>query len=459
MITALPDHKERAIKYIMTTTKNRLASVPPDELTSQLLTNLITIRTSDRPDTLFIEQELQKAFNLILNGFHYYIVSYEGSNNSGLISKIYSALKKIKNYQTGYPISSFVINFNAKIYVFLLKKPVASSSTSRNTLSNTKLQFTEELLGFKYKPYLCLNDKKMLLTALKTHNFVQQCLAHNILIYHNIFHLPTNKLEPAESFAYNEYGIQAFVLACELSHELADKNKCIVDISTKTWLIPKLLNGFFEEKYKIHHQDLNKLSKSDVFISIGLPNYANIYQFLILIAENLSSYGQLQITTDLISPFKNEKEQKCNFLLHKLHNILPLLGDNEIINTEKNINGNDLLIYDKFRFNILTAFILAENSSVFEAELLLKNILNFCKLFLENRMLPSTLLHFRIALNKLDELLIDLDNTNNIKTSAHNFINIAETLGFNLKKHHRIYPTHGNSKYDAGKHFFLLEKK
>jgi hypothetical protein len=439
-----------------------------------LLESKISLRISEIPDLACLEHEMKRGLHLVLNGLPYFLISFEGCATLKLQNQIQLSLININRKRVKFPVHECVITFDDNIYVFFIKKHSLNYQTSLNKLSNRSLIHSEKIFTLYQKSQLNSEDLNFLNKTINDSNLAIQSLSLAALLNHNIYQLPDALKNQFNSFKHQvdystnlinlegrtflDLGILSINLAQELESYLNEHRCKAIDISHKTDFSNKSYYELFIKDLAVSFLSIEQIFKAKALISIGLPDQYSIYEFLVLTHERLEKKGRLFITTEMISTFYTPQEQKKNFLLHRLLYLLPLICEKETLKQTNILNGNDLMIYSKFKFDILTAIVLIENNSLFEAELLLKNLFTFCNSFLEDRVLPPVFIFFQIALSKLKELLNDLDQNLYLKTNVKNFKTIAEAIGFKLIKHNRILPTHGNEKDQAGIHFFVLEK-
>jgi hypothetical protein len=467
--------------------QNKLNLTPQVE--ANLLTPYINVRVSGQPDLLTIKSEFSKALNSLLGSISSYIISFEDIYNTNLISPIYLSLKKLSRYPKRNPVTTSVISFAGNIYVFFIKdilncEPNDFEHSRQHT--NSTIRLANRLHQLKNRPILNTNEKKLLEKTINEENLSLQSIALNTLISHNIYRIPdplqrqlicyksrtdlAASLEIIDQYIFPEGGIQTLSFANELSPYIQNNYSCrgapaplyneikIIGSDQYANLIFRNLNDFFDPIHYLTNPPLGTTERTNILLSTGPSKGMNLYELIIQARENLNRSGLLLISLELLSPFRSVREQRKNLLLHQLKLIMPLLWDDEALKELNSINGNDLLIYSKFRFNIFTAYTLIEHNSLLEAELLLNNLLSFCKVLLVGRMLPPALFLFHVAVTRLEVMLEDIENNIQAKTSTENFMALANSLGFKIKKQKRIYPTHGSKNENAGVHFIVLEK-
>lgn len=439
-----------------------------------LLEPEISLRLSEIPETTSLQHEIKRGLHLVLNGLPYYIISFEGCTTLKLHEQIQLSILNLNKQKVKFPIYEFVITYNDTLYLFFIKKHFLHYQPSLFKSNNGTFSQAEKIFTLYQKSQLSSEDLNFLNTTINDSNLIFQSLSLVALRKHNIYQLPdilknqficfnkqaelsTNLLNLEEP-SFLDLGIKSINLTQELESYLYEHRASAFDISTRTDFLNKCYYELFNTDLPISFLTLEQTFNSKALISIGLPIQYSIYEFLVLIYKRLEKKGRLFLITEMISSFATPQELKKNFLLHRLHFLLPLICEKETHHQKQILNGNDLMIYSKFKFDILTALILIENNSLFEAELLLKNLLTFSNSFLEDRVLPPTFIFFKIALSKLKVLLNDLDQNLYLKTDIKSFKAMAESNGFKLIKHNRIIPTHGLEKDQAGIHFIVLER-
>lgn len=230
------------------------------------------------------------------------------------------------------------------------------------------------------------------------------------------------------------------------------------------------LSGNEESEWEVHNKNadyyrssLEKYKPAHLFpavVAIGSPANTGISAFLQQIHKWIKKGGLLIWVDEMLQPFSNEKEQTLGLIKHRVWRILDKLCYRPEYPTGREEWVAELL--NKVLPHILYLAMSGDAESAVRR--IGEAYLNIQKIHRETPIPWATCEPRGIGMDffeaiEINKLAQALQNKITHHTYGERFVILAESCGFQLKKHERIYATDGDREWDAGTHLFVLEKQ
>lgn len=209
---------------------------------------------------------------------------------------------------------------------------------------------------------------------------------------------------------------------------------------------------------KINFLELEIKKQVPLVMSTGASHHFNTHFFFQKTWKVLKDGGLFLVADEFISPFQSEVERKRNLILHHTFYILALMFEIPF-NQEDDIFDDEFCLMEWFKHDIPLASYFAWVNNVNKAIYICRDLLARChKLGSPNKVSNPLMAFYRLQLLELEALVAGLDYEVEQKTYLERFVQMAESVGFSLVYHSRIYPTFGDRAMDAGTHVFAFRK-
>lgn len=443
------------------------------------LDQYVNVRLEAHQSLRTIALYIKKASLAVLNGIPFYIIKIQNNSKNELILQIRTLLAEQLNQNAKTQLFHRVFINNGNIYIFFIKKypiiPIPNTRKSRPTsLLNDDVDSGFLIAELRSKSNLDPSESEFLQSKTINTNVTLQCLAAEALAHHGLFALPKflqnqficfksisekqDTLDSLDQIAFPQCGNQALLMAEKIDELTIETKNPFVIVKARNWQSTYFLKNLFKATHVPEEKDLRNISSADNLVIIDLPADQNIFQALDDCYHKLKNEGYLLLSAELISPFQTVEEQNLSFWRYKLYQLMQLLWEGSQLNTQINLNGHDLILYQQFQFSIFMAYVLVNKLLFKQAERILFETFRTCSLLLQDRMLASPLILFRMALGKLEALLEENQQFDETKTNVNNVISLAEGIGFKNIEHHRIFAGPGPNVHDSGTHLIVLQK-
>ena len=228
--------------------------------------------------------------------------------------------------------------------------------------------------------------------------------------------------------------------------------------------------GYLKERFK-NNSFINPIQKGffdyhpdepcKLAISVGSSHHFNTYFLFQHARKILSKDGYLIISDEFISPFSNRRERTKNIISHHIRYIFDLIKlgnqNNEFVSS-CNDDEYELLrvshsVYPRIKLEILAGNI--EN-----AEKMCRDLLERISIIVDNNLNISNsfLSYYRLSFLELQALVAGIDYDVECKTYVENLIKMAESQGFSLEHHEKIYTTTSGGNFNSGTHLVCFKK-
>lgn len=193
----------------------------------------------------------------------------------------------------------------------------------------------------------------------------------------------------------------------------------------------------------------------DAAVSIGASHHLDTKQFLSSIHECLAAEGVLVIADEMLAPFRDRRERNLALVTHHLWYILDTLFDLPASSSEA-----ERAVCDILKQGLPLAMSLALSGRSEAATRQVRETFEAATdIDLGNALVAREAAFNRFHLLELQALVAGLDYEVEQKTYPARFVSLAESSGFSLLQHRRIYATQGDGSYDAGTHLFVMVKR
>jgi transcriptional regulator with XRE-family HTH domain/SAM-dependent methyltransferase len=190
-------------------------------------------------------------------------------------------------------------------------------------------------------------------------------------------------------------------------------------------------------------------------VSIGASQHLDTKQFLSSIHECLAAGGVLVIADEMLTPFRDRRQRNLALITHHLWYILDTLFKLPASSSE-----TERAVCDILRQGLPPAMSLAlSGRSEAAARQVRETFETAMEIDLGDVLVAREAVFNRFHLLELQALVAGLDYEVEQKTFPARFVSLAESSGFSLLQHRRIYATQGDGSYDAGTHLFVMVKQ
>lgn len=191
-------------------------------------------------------------------------------------------------------------------------------------------------------------------------------------------------------------------------------------------------------------------------VVMGAPDNTDICTFLLQLSSWLKKGGSLMWTDEMLSPFSNESEYALALIKHRTWLMLDKLFR---LPEETSFHENRTAKLLKEELPRIMYLAMSEDAKavIGQVEDIYKKVKEF------EWKIPWRTIDFPdpngFEIEEMKKLAEELENSLCNHTYAERFVTLAESCGFQLKQHERIYATDGDREWDAGTHLFVLEKQ
>lgn len=212
------------------------------------------------------------------------------------------------------------------------------------------------------------------------------------------------------------------------------------------------------EIIKADFLSVNLSEQFPVVMSVGASHHLNTSFFLQKAYDVLEDGGLLLVADEFISPYTSATERNRELIRHHATYMLATLVDIPK-SAEKELTSEEVELVKLLNREIPLLACEAESGEV-EAAIARGRELFSGVRRLEIPIQPSHLLlaFYRFQILELEALMAGLDYEVERKTFPQRFLTLAESTGFCLKEHYRVYATTGYGDMDGGTHVFAFEK-
>lgn len=213
---------------------------------------------------------------------------------------------------------------------------------------------------------------------------------------------------------------------------------------------------------KIHQADFLGLKLPEQFqviISVGTSHHINTSFFLQKAYDLLEEHGLLLVADEFISPYTSATERNRELIRHHTTYMLATLVDvPESVMKRLSPEETELvkLLSREIPLLAYEAEIREVEAAVARARELFSRVR---KLEIPVRPLHPLLTYYRFVVLELEALMAGLDYEVERKTFPEHFLTLAESAGFQLEEHYRVYATTGYGKFEGGTHVFALRRE
>lgn len=220
------------------------------------------------------------------------------------------------------------------------------------------------------------------------------------------------------------------------------------------------LKGYPQVKMeKTGFLELVPSNRVPLVVSTGASHHFNTYFFFQKAWDVLCDGGDFLVADEYISPFETEHERARNLILHHTAYMLATLFEISL-DEKETLLTDEVLLTEWFQYQIPMAAYLAFSNKVEQATQVCRDLLRKCRnLSLPHHITAPLMAFYRLQLLELEALVAGLDYEVEQKTYPERFCEMAETTGFSLVAHSRIYPTVGGRNMDGGTHLFAFRKE
>lgn len=209
---------------------------------------------------------------------------------------------------------------------------------------------------------------------------------------------------------------------------------------------------------KINFLELEIKDKVPLVMSTGASHHFNTHFFFQKTWNVLRDGGLFLVADEFISPFQSEVERKRNLIIHHTFYILAIMFEISF-NQEDVLFDDEILLAEWLNHDIPLASYFAWLNKVNQAIQICRDLLKRChKLCLPRKVSTPLMAFYRLQLLELEALVAGLDYEVEQKTYPERFVQMAESVGFSLVNHSKIYSTFGDRPMDAGTHVFAFRK-
>jgi len=199
-------------------------------------------------------------------------------------------------------------------------------------------------------------------------------------------------------------------------------------------------NDFLTYEFKNHFEFI---------LSVGSSHHIDLYSLLDTSYNLLDNNGFLIVSDEFISPFTTKYQREKNLILHHTFYMI------EAMVNIKDLSKNEQKLYDLLRENIPYIRYLTINNEVMLAKNITISLFNNIKKFDIKKDLYNNLIsYYLFMILELEALVAGLDYEEERKTSNEKFIDIANSIGFNIVHNICFHPTSKNS----GTYMIVLQK-
>ncbi|WP_456475325.1 helix-turn-helix domain-containing protein [Candidatus Pyrohabitans sp.] len=433
---------------------------------------------------------------------------------SATADKIHIHLRRLLRSSFKWPVRFFVVEEQDGLSVLIFKWPRGRARPKLSPeVGNDILKQAANVLALACVRSLCCEKLELLHGLVKGDSLALSALAAEVLLHHGqptvppcVLSLPeeevkikTNETETPlfehriNVHRYNffellhpGYASQSVVLA-QIMHTLFKSAPVsVVDVGTGPGLHLRMLLELYPaleveavdpspaacaylrrniqglQKVSIIQEDflsVNLPRQFPAIISVGASHHLNTSFLLQKAYDMLEDGGLLLVADEFISPYTTASERNRELIRHHTSYMLATLV--EIPETVKSsLTSEEAELVELLNREIPLLAYEAESGEVESA------IGRAQKLFGRMRKLkvpaqPSHLLlaFYRFQMLELEALMAGLDYEVERKTFPERFLALAESTGFCLEEHHRVYATSGYSDMDAGTHVFAFKKE
>ncbi|MEI3614930.1 class I SAM-dependent methyltransferase [Pseudogracilibacillus sp. SO30301A] len=205
--------------------------------------------------------------------------------------------------------------------------------------------------------------------------------------------------------------------------------------------------------------DVKLPNKVPIIMSTGASHHFNTFFLFQKANELLKENGVLLISDEFISPYSSKEERKRNLIIHHTTYMKNLL----IHPDETYMKG--LTKEEACLINLFENYVPVIIYSAYHNEL--AKTVNLCNelyhkvhtIEWHNSVSHPEAAFYRLQLLELEALLAGIDYEVEQKTYPQRFCELANSCGFTLLNHQKIYSTMGNDEFNGGTHVFAFRKE
>lgn len=286
----------------------------------------------------------------------------------------------------------------------------------------------------------------------------------------------------AYELVHPAYAKQAVAIANELQGHLGSATASIIDVGTGPGLPLKMLLELLPElnvtavdpsDAAFHHlkklfadyanvtpiqASITELDKPHTpytaAISVGASHHLDTLEFLQSTRAQLAPGGLFIVTDEMIAEFENASSRSRNLITHHIQYI----ADTLIPISPHTLEAAEAALVTLIRQHVPLALFDASHSAYAEAENRTRKLLEEIRaLDLPSALSDPLIAFYRLHFLELEALVAGLDYEVEQKTYPRCFQDLANTAGFEVLRHSRLYATAGRSEWDAGTHLFVLK--